>query len=131
MYHKFKPVIFKSLRGMVSNHALQLILDEVVKGGKSKAGVDPRVCGCNLRKTCGLPCAHELTEYIREDKPIPLSAVDGFWKKLDMKESKVSAVDSVDLENQYKECIAKLDQMYKNANESGKLLLLKRLQEVL
>ncbi|KAL8511981.1 hypothetical protein ACS0TY_018443 [Phlomoides rotata] len=126
--HKFKSVIFKSLRGMVSIHALQLILDEVERCGRSEAGVDLRVCGCNLRKTCGLPCAHELTEYIREDKPIPLSVVDDFWKKLNMEESKVSGVD---LELEFRELMRKLDQKFRNANESGKLLLLKRLQEVL
>lgn len=125
VYHKFKSVIFESLRGVVSNHALQLILDEVERGGKSEAGVDPRVCKCNLRKTCGLPCAHELTEYVREDKPIPLTAVDDFWKKLDMEETKV------DLDVEFERCIAKLKQMFRNASEAGKRLLLKRLQELL
>ena len=35
-------------------------------------GIDVEACGCVLRHTHGLPCAHEIADYIRQDRPIPL-----------------------------------------------------------
>ena len=43
-----------------------------------------KACKCILRKTHGLPYAHELTEFTRINMPIPLERIDGFWRKLDM-----------------------------------------------
>ena len=38
---------------------------------------------CKLRTSCGLPCEHEQTLYTCQDVPIPLDAIDVFWKKID------------------------------------------------
>ncbi|XP_028112685.1 uncharacterized protein LOC114310790 [Camellia sinensis] len=41
-------------------------------------------CGCVVRRTHGLLCAHEIANYMRENRPIPLSSVCSYWTKLDM-----------------------------------------------
>lgn len=44
--------------------------------------VDPLICGCVLRWTCGLPCVHELAELKRDSQVIQLKMIDKFWRKL-------------------------------------------------
>ena len=46
--------------------------------------MDAKDCKCVLRKTNGLPYAHELAEFARISMLIPLKCIDGFWRKLDM-----------------------------------------------
>ena len=50
----------------------------------STIGVDAKACKCILRKTHGLPCAHDLVEFARINMPIPVERTDDFWRKLDM-----------------------------------------------
>ncbi|RZC52276.1 hypothetical protein C5167_020707 [Papaver somniferum] len=40
------------------------------------------VCGCVLRLSYGLPCAHEIVQYCRNGTGIPLSEIDPQWKLL-------------------------------------------------
>ncbi|KAL6514336.1 hypothetical protein OROHE_019078 [Orobanche hederae] len=43
--------------------------------------------GCIGRWLCGCveegvrSCSHEIVEFVRDDKPIPLDMVDSFWRK--------------------------------------------------
>ncbi|XP_028081087.1 uncharacterized protein LOC114282577 [Camellia sinensis] len=39
---------------------------------------------CVVRRTHGLPYAHEIANYMRENRPIPLTSVYSYWTKLDM-----------------------------------------------
>jgi len=80
--HNFKTSMFKLLRGIVSISALKKIVEEFKR--INAFGVDANDCKCILRKTQGLPCAHELAEYTRVNMPIPLESIDGYWRKLDM-----------------------------------------------
>ena len=73
---KFRVATFQSLRGVVSTTALQIIYTELGRVGDGVMDVD--VCGCILRHTMGLPCAHELSEYVSKGMPIPLELVDAF-----------------------------------------------------
>ena len=41
-------------------------------------------CGCRLRRTCGLSCAHEILVYYNIGGEIPLESIDFFWRKLDV-----------------------------------------------
>lgn len=82
MQHNFKPVEFKELRGNVFITAFERILAETKRVGV--VGVDSTACGCVLRHTHGLPCAHEIVEYIRQGHPIPLESIHVHWHKLDM-----------------------------------------------
>ncbi|KAH9685250.1 Endonuclease [Citrus sinensis] len=80
--HQFKPAEFKKLRGFISISALQMVLSE--SKNTNSIGIDVSVCGCTIRSTHGLPCAHEIVEYKRESRPIPLECIDSHWKKLDL-----------------------------------------------
>ncbi|CAL8082765.1 unnamed protein product [Prunus armeniaca] len=46
--------------------------------------VDALSCGCAIRRTHQLPCAHEIAEYKERDVPIPLDVVHSHWRKLDI-----------------------------------------------
>ncbi|KAL8502350.1 hypothetical protein ACS0TY_021478 [Phlomoides rotata] len=114
---------------MISIQALRLILDEVERVGKNQGEISVEDCACILQKTCGLPCAHELVEYIWEDKPIPIDLVDGFWKKLGMEENKKQADEDSDEEvrNQIK---ADVDKYFDASNKEKRILIVKRMREV-
>ncbi|XP_038697736.1 uncharacterized protein LOC119995336 [Tripterygium wilfordii] len=40
------------------------------------------LCCCVSRRTYGIPCSYELARYVRDDVPIPLSALDTHWSRL-------------------------------------------------
>ncbi|KAL8494003.1 hypothetical protein ACS0TY_024978 [Phlomoides rotata] len=65
--HKFKPIIYKEIRGIVSVVALEILFDDVkrIESGES----DPLNCKHYLRQVCGLPCTHELTEFLSLGSP--------------------------------------------------------------
>ncbi|XP_052208410.1 protein FAR-RED IMPAIRED RESPONSE 1-like [Diospyros lotus] len=71
--HNFKPEIFRELRGIISRNAMNMVLKETQIA--QKIGVDKISCGCVIRSTHGLPCAHEIAEFIIQGRPIPLSVV--------------------------------------------------------
>lgn len=73
MQHSFTPSVFKELRGLVARNALDMILSESKRA--DLIGIDISACGCVVRHTHGLPCAHEIGEYKREGRPIPLDSV--------------------------------------------------------
>lgn len=80
--HNFEPSEFMELRGNISTSALDRILAETKRA--NYVGYDVSACGCILRHTYGLPCAHEIANYMREGRSIPLSCIDPHWRKLDM-----------------------------------------------
>jgi len=84
------------LHGVASISALKKIVDESKL--ISTVRVDADACKCLLRKTHGLPCAHELAEYDRANMPIPANCFDRHWKKLDISPSAPSDNEAVDLE---------------------------------
>ncbi|XP_070662492.1 uncharacterized protein [Malus domestica] len=79
--HKFKKPELQRLVGFVSTHALNLIVCESKRLEKERVTVVS--CGCTIRQTHKLPCAHEIAEYRRLGKPIPLDALHPHWRKLD------------------------------------------------
>ena len=86
--HKFKSALFRELRGFVSRNALDIVLNESIRA--ADIGSDPEACGCVIRRTHGLPCAHEITEYIRAGSHIPLRCVYQFWRKLNLETTKMN-----------------------------------------
>lgn len=62
--YDFKPSVFKELRGFVSRNALNMIFCESKQA--DYIGLDPLACGCVVRCTHGIPCAHGITRYKRE-----------------------------------------------------------------
>ncbi|XP_026419240.1 uncharacterized protein LOC113315145 [Papaver somniferum] len=71
---------FKELRGCVSHKAMEFLLLEHSRS--EDVGFDVGVCGCVLRLSYGLPCAHEIVQYFRNGTEIPLSKIDSQWKLL-------------------------------------------------
>ncbi|KAK9090751.1 hypothetical protein Sjap_023928 [Stephania japonica] len=82
MQHGYMDGLYRRLRGYVSLKALKLIRNEVERG--VNVGTDRSLCGCDLRTTCGLPCAHELNVHILAGSPIPLEDIHVYWQKLSM-----------------------------------------------
>ena len=73
-------------------------IEKIVDESKlvSTVRVDAEACKYLLRKTHGLPCAHELAEYDRANMPIPADCVDRHRKKLDMSPSAPSDNEAVE-----------------------------------
>lgn len=127
--HRYKSPIFQFLRGMVSIVALEKMLEEMKNVGEY--GVDPLLCGCMLRSRCGLPCAHEIDDHLRELKPISIDKVDKFWRKLDMNPLEGFEIDvKTNIMNRWKEMLHVVDQKFEHSNESEMLLMFKRLTEI-
>ncbi|XP_026419241.1 PKS-NRPS hybrid synthetase CHGG_01239-like [Papaver somniferum] len=78
--HEYLLPAFKELRGCVSHKAMELLLLECSRS--EDVGFDVGVCGCVLRLSYGLPCAHEIVQYFRNGTEIPLSEIDSQWKLL-------------------------------------------------
>lgn len=72
--------ILREVIGAISIAAIDHILKEKKRAGYKTLDVDS--CGCVLRHTHGLPCAHELIKYEEEGRAIPLSSIHSIWKKL-------------------------------------------------
>lgn len=116
---------FEELRGVISIYALSMILSEFKRS--SFTGVDPVACGCVLRRTHNLPCAHELAMYKEDGRPIPLGSIDRHWSKLDMLPSPKTAIVDISCEAELELFIKRFEE----ANNDGKLQLLMKLREIL
>ncbi|XP_028103953.1 uncharacterized protein LOC114303001 [Camellia sinensis] len=77
LQHQFKPFQFRELRGNVSIYALEYVLAKSKRA--NSVGIDVAACGCVLRRTYGLPCVHEIADYMRQGRPIPLSSIHVHW----------------------------------------------------
>ena len=60
--HKFKPALFRELRGFISRNGLDIVLNGSMRA--DYINTDSAGCGCVIRMTHGLPCAHEIATYI-------------------------------------------------------------------
>ncbi|CAL8175128.1 unnamed protein product [Prunus armeniaca] len=89
MQHDCKKEDFKELIGFVSISALDNIMVELK--WLDYIGVDPISCGCIIKHTHGLPCAHEMQEFKRTHRPIPLDCIHPRWRKLDFLEPRPTA----------------------------------------
>lgn len=127
--HRFKQPLWSEIRGRVSISALNLIFNSL--NDLFDRDRDPSVCDCTVRSTCGLPCPHELTEYVKFMSPIPLNKIHAFWRKLDILPI-VSYEDNIDEEirNRYKDCCNTLDSRFEAAPRIGKNLIVRKLTEI-
>ena len=62
--HRFNMPHFKELHVFVSSHALDIIFKEYERA--KVVGLLPENCGCQLRTSHGLPCAHEQAMYLHK-----------------------------------------------------------------
>ncbi|KAH6801481.1 hypothetical protein C2S52_001945 [Perilla frutescens var. hirtella] len=123
--HSFTPALFRELRGLVSRKALNMILIESKRA--NDVGIDTTLCGCVIRRTHGLPCAHEIAEFLRDFRPISLSTVHPHWLKLNLKKVQLSNdpfVVTIDDE------ISTIWSRFNTSDEVGKLALKRKLREL-
>ena len=123
MQHSFKPAEFKELRGFISIAALNNILAQANRA--NSAGIDS-VCECPIRRTHGLPCAHEIVWYRQEGRPIPLSCIDPYWRKLDMVSASKMQIMKLNCEPEL-DIIAK---KFKQLDGAAQLQMLRKLREI-
>ncbi|KAI3953958.1 hypothetical protein MKW98_017782, partial [Papaver atlanticum] len=81
--HEHKIDDFKGLHHHVSQYALDFIIYEIRRLEKSRS-IAENFCGCILYKTHGLPCAHMISEYCKQGRPIPLSSIDSQWRQINL-----------------------------------------------
>ncbi|XP_028097180.1 PKS-NRPS hybrid synthetase CHGG_01239-like [Camellia sinensis] len=96
MQHQFKPSQFRELQGNVSIYALKYVLAKSKRA--NSVGIDVATCRCVLRGTHGLSCAHEIADYMRQGRPIPVRSIH---------------VEKLELT-----CIPELEMILKRFNES-------------
>ncbi|XP_048495889.2 uncharacterized protein LOC125495270 [Beta vulgaris subsp. vulgaris] len=75
--------LFMLLKGRVSHKAIRLLDSEYKRA--NEVGVDGFVCGCYLRHTHGLPCAHEMMEMEERNASIQLTDIHPFWRTLKLR----------------------------------------------
>ncbi|KAI3858084.1 hypothetical protein MKW98_029558 [Papaver atlanticum] len=71
---------FNELRGLVSHHALDLLVMEL--SWDVEVDIDGSDCRCAISSTHGLPCVHKIVGFAQEGRPIPLSEIDPHWRTL-------------------------------------------------
>nr|KAJ0193618.1 hypothetical protein LSAT_V11C800398700 [Lactuca sativa] len=71
-------------------------------------------CGCQVRTSYGLPCAHEQTIFVKKVHCVPLHSVDRFWKKLDLLECKSLEDDNLDCAVEFSKEVTKLNHAVNN-----------------
>ncbi|XP_028096113.1 uncharacterized protein LOC114296028 [Camellia sinensis] len=114
----------RELRGNVSISALEYLLVESKRS--NSIGIDVEACRCVLRHTHGLPCAHEIADYIRQYRPIPLATIHSQWRQLHISTCKKEEETEVS-------CHAEVELFVNKFNESDRTMwleLLKKLKEI-
>ncbi len=122
--HNFKPAEFKELRGFISISALNHVLAQSKRA--NSVGFDDSNCGCAIRRTHGIPCAHQIARYRVEGRPIPLDCIDPHWRKLDILPT--PPVQPIQLS-----CDAELDLIalrFKKLDGASQLQMIKKLREI-
>eukprot|EP00268_Persea_americana_P003328 TRINITY_DN11009_c0_g1_i1.p1 TRINITY_DN11009_c0_g1~~TRINITY_DN11009_c0_g1_i1.p1 ORF type:complete len:215 (+),score=16.23 TRINITY_DN11009_c0_g1_i1:363-1007(+) len=143
LQHKFRPALFRNLRGFISKNALEIVLNksmradhigtnsalEIVLNESMRAdyiGTNSASCGCVIQRTHGLPCAHEIAEYRLLGRPIPLTCIHNHWRKLDW----TPTVDEEPTELTTTVEFKMIAKRFQDSDPLGKLQLSKKLKEV-
>ncbi|KAM7504300.1 hypothetical protein LguiB_003204 [Lonicera macranthoides] len=113
----------RELRGYISHHALNLILREIKRS--YKVGIDKNTCRCILRVTYGLPCAHEIADFSRQNRAILLLSCDSHWSKL-------SIVPTAENHNELDGSleIKRLIKRFQECNDEQCRILIKKIREL-
>ncbi|PWA41955.1 hypothetical protein CTI12_AA549380 [Artemisia annua] len=120
--HRYDMPHFQNLNRFVSLYALDIIFYEFQKCEDVEIYEN---CGCQLRTSYGLPCSHEQAMYLYQGQPIPLDAVDTFWRKLDFSPC-ISLDDDLDCNAELEE----LDAEFKKQSRAGKKSFLRKMKEI-
>ncbi|KAG5564780.1 hypothetical protein RHGRI_000851 [Rhododendron griersonianum] len=124
MQHDFRIPLFDSLRGVVSKNGMTLVL---VASRQVQWLVESNIaCGCALRKTHGLPCAHEIAPYKTGNISIPLDLIHDHWKRLSLLPSQVDG----SLGETVKADFEIFYNRFMNESHAGQIHLASKLKEV-
>ncbi|KAM7523915.1 hypothetical protein LguiA_013817 [Lonicera macranthoides] len=90
-----------------------------------KVGIDKNTCRCILRVTHGLPCAHEIADFSRQNRAIPLLSCDSHWSKL-------SIVPTTENHNELDGSleIKRLIKRFQECNDEQRRILIKKIREL-
>ncbi|GKB92835.1 hypothetical protein Tco_0965107 [Tanacetum coccineum] len=80
-------------------------------------GLGSEICECQLRTSYGLPCSHEQLVYMNKGYPIPLEAIDRFWRKLNL--SPCASLGDDDLDSQVKVEVENFNTEFKKQSRAG------------
>ncbi|KAL8503933.1 hypothetical protein ACS0TY_022600 [Phlomoides rotata] len=125
--HKFSSNVYNYLRSVVSVVALEKLFDEIKLVKRPE--FDSSECNHILRKVYGLPCAHEVEEYVYADKPVPIYALNPFWRKLDL-EPTVKDDHVKDFDNCFDDALGDMAKVYQNYSPEERLIFLKKMREL-
>ena len=106
-------------------HALELIYKEFERS--KFVGVFSKNCGCQVRTSYELPCAHEHALYSNAGQSIPLDSIARFWTKLDLSPCMSLEDDDIGCEEE----IQKFTATFKKKSTSGKFNLLRKLRDII
>ena len=84
-------------------------------------------CGCRLRTSYVLPCAHEQAIYLNNGHPIPIDSIDTFWRKLDLSPCVSLQDDDIDCDVE----LQVFTEQFKQQTRHGKFSLLRKLREII
>ena len=92
-----------------------------------KIGMDKLACGCVIRSTYGLPCAHEIAELMMQQQSIPLSFVHPHWTKLNLVQTAndLSSVLIIDAK------VESIYNIFQSEGATGKIVLKQKLRELI
>jgi alpha-glucosidase len=80
--HRFgeQKFLYALLFFKISRKAMDILFHEAKRS--KECGMDPKKCGCVVRRSYGLPCACVIAKKIRNKLPIRLDEINVQWKKL-------------------------------------------------
>lgn len=126
VHHNFIVPEFKELWDLISTHALNLFqLKRAIF-----IGIDSVTCGCVVRHTYNLSCAHEITLYKRDNQPILLETIYSYWRKLDIVDTQiVDNTQIVDMISYHKDMEIFIHS-FLNVDNKVRVHMLKKLREI-
>ncbi|XP_040361626.1 uncharacterized protein LOC112203005 [Rosa chinensis] len=126
LQHDFKHEYLKELISYVSIAALNKIVCEANRADSMKK--DVACCGCVIRVTHGLPCAHEIAEYKCSNRPIPIDAVHNHWRQLGINQAMHNDTEE---KVPVKQHMLRLETWIKQQNDEDRRHLLIKIDELM
>nr|GEY13421.1 protein FAR-RED impaired response 1-like [Tanacetum cinerariifolium] len=123
--HRYNIPLFINLNKHISLHVLDILFEEYTR---CVDGLGLEICECQLRRRYGLPCSDEQLVYMNKSYPIPLEAIDRFWRKLNL--SPCASLGDDDLGCQVKVEVENFNTEFKKQSIAGKKSLLRKMKEI-
>ncbi|KAF8412056.1 hypothetical protein HHK36_000009 [Tetracentron sinense] len=128
MPHVYNQIFYRELCGLVSIYALGKIEEqkELAESYQASNMVDAQKCKHVIRRSLGIPCAHELVIYVKEGRSLPLSMIHDHWKRLTLVDESSSKELFKDIAPEFEMIIAR----YIKSNQHQKVEIKQKLREI-